>query len=235
MCRFRSRHVGKPPAPYPAKSIHPEPLLPWDSVAPVNLRVAGQTGAHIVAMVLLLAVQRQVSRQQRARSHQRHLSDKNIEQLRQLIKGGFPQESAVSVQSLPVREKRPRCVAPIGHGAEFYQAKNALPSSGTRLGKERISPHRHSARHRQQQKKRRQNQQRRQRQEKIQQPFPEPCVHMHRIRSSSARSRSPDPARRGSSCCRSAGTARDGRGRSRHRQHRRICMRWLSRGHCPRA
>ena len=149
--------------------------------------------------------------------------------------GHHKAQEKASVQPLPVREKRPRCVAPIGHGAEFYQAKNALPPSGTRLGKERISPHRHSARHRQQQKKRRQNQQRRQRQEKIQQPFPEPCVHMHRIRSSSARSRSPDPARRVSSCCRSAGTARDGRGRSRHRQHRRICMRWLSRGHCPRA
>ena len=108
-------------------------LWPRHRVATIHLRPPGNAGFHLVAARLLGAVERQIFHQQRAGPHKRHVAFQNVEQLRQLVEGSFPDELPDGRETLFVGEQMAVCVALVGHGLEFHHGKNSPVPPGPGL------------------------------------------------------------------------------------------------------
>ena len=113
--------------------IQPEFLLPTDGVAAVDLGPAGDPRPHLMAPRLLRGVAPQVLHQKRPRPHQAHISFEDVEQLRQLIEAGGPQEAAEGGQARHVGEEIAGAITGIRHGAELEQPEGPSAQAGALL------------------------------------------------------------------------------------------------------
>ena len=116
--------------------IQPEFLLPTDGVAAVDLGPAGDPWPHLMAPRLLRGVAPQVLHQKRPRPHQAHISFEDVEQLRQLIEAGGPQEAAEGGQARRVGEEGAVGTAGVGHGAELEEQEGTAVQTGTLLAEQ---------------------------------------------------------------------------------------------------
>ena len=111
-------------------------FLPADGIATIDLRPAGDAGAHLVAAGLFRRVAVEVFHQQRARPDQAHVALEDVEQFGEFVEAGGAQEFAEGGQALVVGEQVPLRVALVGHGAELVHGERFTMHAGPGLAEE---------------------------------------------------------------------------------------------------
>ncbi len=119
--------------------IERELILPCDAVATVYLRPPGNARDYVVAMPLPGAVQGKILHEEWPRADKTHLTESDIEQLREFIQRCFSHERAERCEPLFVAEKLPAGIALVVHSPEFDYTKDLLTITNPWLREEGIA------------------------------------------------------------------------------------------------
>ena len=116
--------------------IEGEFFLPGERVAAVHLRPAGDAGAHFMSACLFWGVAVEVLHQQRAWTHQAHVTFEHVEELRQLIQAGGAQEAPKAGEALLVGQQVTIGIAQVAHGAELVESEQLAVQAGALLAED---------------------------------------------------------------------------------------------------
>ena len=117
-------------------NIEREFFFPRNGVAAVDLRPASEAGTNVVPTRLFFVVEGQVLHEQRTRADETHVAFEYEEKFRKLIEGSCAEPLSEGRETDGVGQESSFCVALIGHGAEFDEAKNFAVKAGTFLAEE---------------------------------------------------------------------------------------------------
>jgi hypothetical protein len=134
-CQGASQQLGVAPQ-RPAVDVghvEGEPVLPRQHVSTLDLRTAGQAGAHLVAASLLRGVAIEIGRQQRPWADQAHVATQHVDQLGQLVEAGGAQPAAEAGDAGLVGAQVAVGVAVVAHGAQLVEAKGLAVTSRAHL------------------------------------------------------------------------------------------------------
>ena len=115
-------------------------LLPSDRVAPVNLRPAGDSGADVVATLLMGAVAGKVAHQERPRSNQAHVPRKHVVERWKLVEASLSQQRAHSGEPSRVVQQCALFIAGLFHRPKLDEIKRVTVESRALLNEEHRSP-----------------------------------------------------------------------------------------------
>lgn len=111
-------------------------LRPRDVVATVHLCPSAHARSHVMTMVLLLTVKRQILHQQRARTYERHVALQDVYQLRQLVDRRGTDEPAHFGQSVSIGKEVALGIPLVRHRLELQRLEYLLVLARTGLGEE---------------------------------------------------------------------------------------------------
>ncbi len=151
--------------------VHLKALLPRNRVAPVRLRIAGEAGAHVVAVMLFFVVARKILDQKWTWPDNGHVPLEDVPKFRQLVQRGRAQELAIGDETLLVWKRVAVGVRLAGHRAELDKPEDFLVFPRAFLRKKRVTLHNDGADDCQHQEHRRQKKQRRQGKEEVKNTF----------------------------------------------------------------
>ena len=109
-------------------------LVPAEVVAAVDLRPAGDAGAHGVAQLLARGIIRQITGQEGARSDECHVTDEDVYELWEFVNRSGAHEATRTGEALAVGEEVALGVAAVVHGLELEKTEDAPALAGTLLG-----------------------------------------------------------------------------------------------------
>ena len=111
-------------------------LCPADVVAAVDLRPTAHSGGDIVAVVLLLAVEREVLHQQRTGADEGHIALEEVDQLRQFVNRGGADKLAHLGQTVGIGKELALGIPLVRHCLELQSLENLLILPRTVLSEE---------------------------------------------------------------------------------------------------
>src|SRR5690625_551067 len=85
--------------------VEGELLLPFQRIAAVDLRPAGDPRPHVMAAPLALTVEWQVLHQQWARPHEAHVAAQDVPELRQLVQRACTEPPPQGSETLCIRQR----------------------------------------------------------------------------------------------------------------------------------
>ena len=104
--------------------VERKPLIPGETIPPVNLSPPGDSWPDRVSEAFALAVIGQIFRQERPRTDQAHLTAQHVEKLRQLIKTGVPEYSPKRRDAMRIELRLALAFAIHAHRPKFQQRKD---------------------------------------------------------------------------------------------------------------
>ena len=121
--------------------VERKPLIPRETIPPVNLSPPGDTGPDRVSEAFALAVIGQIFGQERPRADQAHLTAQHVEKLRQLIKTGVPEYSPKRRDAMRIELRLALTFAIHAHRPEFQHRKEPAIQAWTALTEQNRRTH----------------------------------------------------------------------------------------------